>query len=580
MANIYKPPSSIKNRDTPLTDLPIHSNSVKNANLFYGIRFYIQPYCSYHSKGKPKIPKQCDELIELVTSRGGKISYSPLDPSVTYIILYPTLSPNESIKNDIIPIKQYKDENKLPYEWLNKYGWATHSLILQFGEIINYDGIIMAQDEKWCNSQKVVLKKSWLFDCIEKDEILDDSVDWNGWRVRGRYRDAPIYHPPSHPQMPRSIINPNISPSTTHPTLLKPYAVSSTHNSCRRITANEIRSTYAPSTSDTPVRLPRLTWATRVESREIKGFDYLYLPITIDQINAEIPTSQDAIVEHGIASHQEHDTQINNIDRNTVFRYATNVGKKPDKQSSKAKARKVSFALDLVKEEEDAKVDQDNAHYSGDSDLDCLDSDWEDQEDVDNEESDKMSVMPSVQAQFIVPPVEHAWRSLKTLPSQLSILPIEPEVRDLQLPPTPISAIPKVLAESRAFPLPDVIDTPHENNDAEQSESRKSVNRLPSFKKRKLSPTIDDIPASLPTNNSGKETAKTKKRKPTGDEACRILARALLNKKEDQCKKDIYVLLESEYEGRVWNSWRSFYSKNEDEILKVQKRIQNASRND
>ncbi|WVQ66791.1 uncharacterized protein L199_004982 [Kwoniella botswanensis] len=593
--------------------------------MFAGLTFYVQPICNPIKKSS-LTTAQYEHVVESIRRNGGTIVPSPTYSCLTHIILTHTSYDRDAIfdvgrtRNDIHTIK-----------WLDDNGWATFRLLENFGEIINSPhrhtdlnssfGHEYAHGHEMLGGHRkmvvVVVKKDWVYDCIRLGRVLGEEQNWFGWKVKGRYPDdvtgiesaLPYSRPtPIANNKPSSISN--ISDSPIVSTNFDPPEYNN-----RPVKLKTRYYPLHPIKINPSIRLPSMTWSTRVPAPPNGQFQTHYLELTPEQLKSKIyligylppdPRFSRSYGErkeahwydesfkvdgqrHRAALLDYHGSQrIYEEARSTrgVSFYA-NYGLRSEKMGVIIKdPRKTISSCQSVNSKTQGLAAQNLNNplpklaisYAGnenkglnifplpdpksdfsrlpvkmvypdqtfdDSDLDCLDSDWEEADDSTDPVKDTIGVVSKRKL-----PIHEMTFKKKTKIDKVTHAQI-PERLNLQyqnkdsinLPPTPISAFPKLLADSQAFPI----------NSSEEHERRPS-----------LSPDLHS-------------NSIDKKDKPSTAQICQILAREIYNH-PDEAFVSISKKLEMRYQGRKWKTWYRNTSRYRNVIEKMIKRLDEKER--
>ncbi|WVW86474.1 hypothetical protein I302_108522 [Kwoniella bestiolae CBS 10118] len=462
--------------------------------LFKGLTFYIQPFCKMSQDSQSEV-KQREDLMRVVRGYGGQISFSPTHPAVSHIIIT-SLKPFP--KNEIITIKRRTDSYTYPrpppVRMLDEHGWAAFRLVEDFGGVLiptrfsgpsssgRDDGTGHREEERW-DGRRVVLKEDWLFDCKEEEMVLGEYQDWNGWRVRARYEDAAS---PSH--LDRSFSNRPVDAQPLR--AITWYTPSEFDNRPTQLhnrgkTSNSVLSCH-------PVDPPQHTRSTSYESLLTGRHDGLEIPK---------PAPKHILPP---------DPKV------------------PCRGTFPSSTQQRSSISPLILQSPNQDPLEGRCESHSDSDLDCLNSDPDDQEsgrdEIDTAVIGKKRPLVISRMRF----KKHRKTEIsKTMPNPLRLdqLPSYSPC-STQIPPTPISA-------SRAT----------------------------------------DPSTALADNfvlDSNKNVLSTRCAKPIGIDAWTIIAQEIVDHPKEGIQS-VCKRLAEKYEGRTWTGWKSLHWRDRGEIEELQK---------
>ncbi|WWD03844.1 hypothetical protein V865_001900 [Kwoniella europaea PYCC6329] len=602
--------------------------------LFAGLTFYVQPICNPIKKSS-LTTAQYEHVIQSVRRNGGTIVPSPTYSRLTHIIL----THNSYDKDEIFDVGRPKRKDTHTIKWLDDNGWATFRLLENFGEIVNSPhrnthlnssfGHGHGHDHELLEGHRkmavVVVKKDWVHDCVRLGRVLGEEQNWLGWKVKGRYPDdvtgiesvRPYLKPtPVTNSKPSSISN--ISNSPILSTNFDPPEYDN-----EPVKLNTRYYPLHPIKINPSIRLPSMTWSTRIPAPPNGQFQTHYLELTPDQLKSKIYLTgylpPDPRFSHPYGGKKEEYEHVQSFkvdgDRNRValldyhgsqkiyeeargmrdVSFYRNYGLRSEKMGGIIKdPRKTLSSCQNVSSKTQglAAQDPDNPlpklaiSYAGnedkginiilppsmnygkgyhtnliltqqdgirlttcaldrksdfsplpeklinpdqtfdDSDLDCLDSDWEEADDKTVTSKDAICVVTKRKL-----PIHEMTFKKKTkidkvthpqIPGQLN-LQYKTE-NSVYLPPTPVSAFPKLFADSQASGF----------------NSSKEHERRPSLSTDLDSNSID------------------KKDKPSTTQICQIFAREICDH-PDEAFISISKRLEMRYQGRKWKTWLSRY---------------------
>ncbi|WWC95073.1 hypothetical protein V866_001925 [Kwoniella sp. B9012] len=628
------------------------NNTPRDHWLFAGLTFYVQPICNPMIRSD-STNAQYEHVIESIRRNGGTIVPSPTYSCLTHIILTHT-----SYDTDEIYDVGRKRKDTHTIKWLDDNGWATFRLLENFGEIVNSPHRNTHLNSSFRHGHGhghellgghrkmavVVVKKDWVYDCIRLGRVLGEEQNWFGWKVKGRYPADAIgsesARPHSRPtpvtsSKPSSISNISYSPILSTNFDPPDYNNQPVKLHTRYYPLHPIK--IKPS-----IRLPFMTWATRIPAPPNGQFQTHYLELTPDQLKSKIyltghlppdPRFSRSYGEkkeeyghvksfqvdgqrHRVALLDYHGSQkiyeeardtrdvsfyadyrlrsekmgstikdprktlnnrqnvssnnqilapqdLDNPRPNLNISYAVNKGKGIIVTLPSSMNDGKGSHIDLISKSQDGirsttcATDR-KSDFSplfekvvyldqtfGDSDLDCLDSDWEEADDKTDTSKDTIGVVSKRKL-----PIREMSFKKKTKIDNVNH-PHIPERLNLEykqssnnyLPPTPISAFPKLLADSQAFPF----------NSSKEHKRRSS-----------LSPDLDC-------------NSVEKKNKPSTTQICQILAREIYDH-PDEAFISISKRLEMRYQGRKWKTWYRNMSRYTNVIEKMIKRLDEKER--